>query len=455
MIGTNVDREEFPACDYIKEEAELKDSIKSFSFNTTKDSVSSEHDTVTALLLSTLRMIADSPMQSSTDADNALSCTTRTTSSGNTFDQDAFSHVPSINLNTSLSSLSVSDWYRYHEDANYSKSVIDCGYMNSTDWNFHDKLSTRSNTLCLQDNSNSLCNDDIKTTKWWNHMNQLACITPNLAKTWDYNLNETVQHEFFDFHSTFQSTLEIEPNSRWVHDSFMETSELNSVSLYCSQYDKLEENQSCLLEKREVSESQEKNLRLCQQRSTGCVDSIKCQDVSPAAKKQEQFSGSNRIKRFKKYLDTNSYNIHLKFNRPGNGPTYWGMWEDERNRMVYVSWLPRAARAQYRTEKKQCEVNLKHFISNVLGFSGLLKVLLFPPSSAHCKLLFTSEAKARCFLKTFGSINDTKGAALWKSLICQYFQVSIRYGIHSTHVRIIWADQTKTDSELLAENPTT
>jgi hypothetical protein len=123
MIRANVDCEEFPKCDSIKEGIEIKDSSKSFSFSTTKDSVSSEHDTVTALLLSTLRMIADSPIQSSTDGDIALSCTTRTTSSGNTFDQDAFSHVPSINLNTSLSSLSVSDWYRHQEDANYSSGL--------------------------------------------------------------------------------------------------------------------------------------------------------------------------------------------------------------------------------------------------------------------------------------------------------------------------------------------
>lgn len=50
--------------------------------------------------------------------------------------------------------------------------------------------------------------------------------------------------------------------------------------------------------------------------------------------------------------------VELKSNRPKTGPTYWGMWEDERSRMVYVSWLPRAARAGDRMEKKRCEVEV-------------------------------------------------------------------------------------------------
>lgn len=116
-----------------------------------------------------------------------------------------------------------------------------------------------------------------------------------------------------------------------------------------------------------------------------------------------------------------------------------------------MSWLPRAARAGDRAEKKRCEVELKYFISRVLGFSGLLKVLLFPPSSAHCKLLFASETAARRFLETFGTMQSENGAALWKSLVCEHFRVNIRDGIHATRVKIIWADQTKTDSEILAK----
>lgn len=45
-----------------------------------------------------------------------------------------------------------------------------------------------------------------------------------------------------------------------------------------------------------------------------------------------------------------------RFGKCHEGPTFWGMWEDERSRMVYVSWLPRTARANDRTEKKRCEL---------------------------------------------------------------------------------------------------
>jgi hypothetical protein len=246
----------------------------------------------------------------------------------------------------------------FHFKMYFVDTVIDYSYLNSTDWNFHDKLSTSSNTLCLQENSNSLRDDDIKAATWWNQTNRFTCTTPNLTKTWDFHLNKTIQHEFCGFHSTFQSTLEMEPNSKWMHDAFMEQSELNSVSFYCPQNIKNEENQSCLLETIKVYEPHEKDPNDCQQLNSPCADPIKHQDTLAVTKKQEQFNGPSKVKRFKKSFGANSYNIHLKFNRPGNGPTYWGMWEDERNRMVYVSWLPRAARAQHRTEKKQCEVNV-------------------------------------------------------------------------------------------------
>lgn len=124
------------------------------------------------------------------------------------------------------------------------------------------------------------------------------------------------------------------------------------------------------------------------------------------------------------------------------GPTYWGMWEDERNRMLYVSWLPRSGRAIDRASKKRCELVLKEFIGGILGFTGLEKVLLFPPTSAHCKLLFTDEPSAQRFLTVFGG----EGATLWKCLVCRQFGVDIRDGIQSTKVKVIWADQTKNET---------
>lgn len=157
-------------------------------------------------------------------------------------------------------------------------------------------------------------------------------------------------------------------------------------------------------------------------------------------------------------MTTTQPRLRLKLNRHGrcgDGPTFWGMWEDERSRMVYVSWLPRAARAGDRSEKKKCELALKEFITRTLGFSGLQKVLLFPPSSAHCKLLFGSEQAALRFLATFGGMEGDAGPTLWKSLVCEYFSVNIRGGIHATRVRIIWADQTKNDAAVAFQPPST
>lgn len=143
----------------------------------------------------------------------------------------------------------------------------------------------------------------------------------------------------------------------------------------------------------------------------------------------------------------NAYAVqHPYYCAPDGGlaSTYWGMWEDERDRMVYVSWLPRVARAADRMQKKRCEVELKYFISYVLGFGGVAKVLLFPPDSAHCKVLFISEPAARTFLDTFGGSSDKDyGPKLWKALICDYFNVQMKTGIHGIRAKVIWADQTK------------
>eukprot|EP01070_Trichotokara_eunicae_P006685 Trichotokara_eunicae@DN5094_c0_g1_i2.p1 len=119
------------------------------------------------------------------------------------------------------------------------------------------------------------------------------------------------------------------------------------------------------------------------------------------------------------------------------------MWRDERDRMIYVSWLPRVARAGERGEKRARELHLKKFITERLGFDGLEKVLLFPPSSAHCKLIFQSEEKATRFLAVFGGFEGAPGPTLWKQLVCEQLKVQIRNGIKSTRVKVIWADHGK------------
>lgn len=64
------------------------------------------------------------------------------------------------------------------------------------------------------------------------------------------------------------------------------------------------------------------------------------------------------------------------------------VYSDDRDRMVYVSWIPRKARAEKASDKRKMELTLKRKLREDLGLAGLTKVLLFPPRGVHCKLIF-------------------------------------------------------------------
>lgn len=66
------------------------------------------------------------------------------------------------------------------------------------------------------------------------------------------------------------------------------------------------------------------------------------------------------------------------------------IYDDDRDRMVYVSWIPKKARAYNATDKRKMELDLKRKLREEMPVFGLTKVLLFPPKGVHCKLIFDS-----------------------------------------------------------------
>eukprot|EP01068_Selenidium_serpulae_P009240 Selendium_serpulae@DN5184_c0_g1_i2.p1 len=134
----------------------------------------------------------------------------------------------------------------------------------------------------------------------------------------------------------------------------------------------------------------------------------------------------------------------------------WGLRDGEKDRMIYVSWLPRVARAEDLQAKRRKELMAKDNIIK-LGFKGLKKVLLYPPSSAHCKLLFESEESARQFLLRYGGREMSHGSERWKRDICEAYDVNIKEGqsggISSTKVKVIWADERRQEIQAVQDHP--
>lgn len=63
------------------------------------------------------------------------------------------------------------------------------------------------------------------------------------------------------------------------------------------------------------------------------------------------------------------------------------IYTDDRDRMVYVSWIPKKGRAYNAVDKRKMELDFKQKLRD-MGLVGLTKVLLFPPKGVHCKLIF-------------------------------------------------------------------
>eukprot|EP00923_Selenidium_pygospionis_P052134 GHVN01090205.1.p1 GENE.GHVN01090205.1~~GHVN01090205.1.p1 ORF type:complete len:594 (+),score=124.36 GHVN01090205.1:1687-3468(+) len=114
---------------------------------------------------------------------------------------------------------------------------------------------------------------------------------------------------------------------------------------------------------------------------------------------------------------------------------------DDEDRMIYISWIPKRARA-YSADKRGQEEELRKRLKAILRYhrlGGLRKVLLFPPKGLHCKLIFDTRGAAERFYRVFGGDFGEIATENWKNLVCQAYQIKRCASLSHTQVRIGWA----------------
>lgn len=114
---------------------------------------------------------------------------------------------------------------------------------------------------------------------------------------------------------------------------------------------------------------------------------------------------------------------------------------EDRDRMVYVSWIPKKARAYTSTEKRKMELILKRKLRENLGLRGLTKVLLFPPRGVHCKLIFDCRASAVNFMSLYGGCTRSEQTERWKAEMCRSYHIAMHKKLNNTIVKIEWSQK--------------
>eukprot|EP00918_Siedleckia_nematoides_P059693 GHVU01130126.1.p1 GENE.GHVU01130126.1~~GHVU01130126.1.p1 ORF type:complete len:1135 (-),score=143.23 GHVU01130126.1:686-4090(-) len=114
---------------------------------------------------------------------------------------------------------------------------------------------------------------------------------------------------------------------------------------------------------------------------------------------------------------------------------------DDKDRMLYVSWIPKKARAYTTHDKRNMELELKKRLREQLKVSGLTKVLLFPPKGVHCKLIFESTESARQLMDKYGGDNGSERTEAWKLDLCRVFDIEMHDKFARTVVKIEWSQK--------------
>lgn len=117
------------------------------------------------------------------------------------------------------------------------------------------------------------------------------------------------------------------------------------------------------------------------------------------------------------------------------------VYTDDRDRMVYVSWIPKKARAFSAVEKRKMELTLKRKLREDLGLTGLTKVLLFPPRGVHCKLIFDCRTSALTFMGSYGGDNGSEKTERWKAELCRIYHITMHEKFDNTIVKIEWSQK--------------
>lgn len=117
------------------------------------------------------------------------------------------------------------------------------------------------------------------------------------------------------------------------------------------------------------------------------------------------------------------------------------VYTDDRDRMVYVSWIPKKARAYNTTDKRRMELDLKRRLREDLALIGLTKVLLFPPKGVHCKLIFDCRSSASTFMEVYGGDNRSAETEKWKGDLCRIYDIDMHDKFDKTVVKIEWSQK--------------
>ncbi|CBZ55572.1 conserved hypothetical protein [Neospora caninum Liverpool] len=103
---------------------------------------------------------------------------------------------------------------------------------------------------------------------------------------------------------------------------------------------------------------------------------------------------------------------------------------------VFISWIPRVARAEDHRQKEQMEKRLKLLFEVGLKVRGIVRVALFPPRGSHCCVLFETPQAAQAFIRQYGGSTYTSSTERFKAEICAAHAVTFDRGIERVFVRI-------------------
>ncbi|KEP62975.1 UNVERIFIED_CONTAM: hypothetical protein HHA_216190 [Hammondia hammondi] len=103
---------------------------------------------------------------------------------------------------------------------------------------------------------------------------------------------------------------------------------------------------------------------------------------------------------------------------------------------VFISWIPRVARAEDYRQKDQMEKRLKLLFEVSLKVRGIVRIALFPPRGSHCCVLFDTPQAAQAFIRQYGGSTYTSSTERFKAEICAAHAVTFDRGIERVFVRI-------------------
>ncbi|PHJ22965.1 hypothetical protein CSUI_003183 [Cystoisospora suis] len=121
---------------------------------------------------------------------------------------------------------------------------------------------------------------------------------------------------------------------------------------------------------------------------------------------------------------------------PGAGGATDDIFHFKEHCTVFISWIPRVARADDHRQKELMEKRLKFLLEVGLKVRGIQRVALFPPRGSHCCLIFETPQAAASFIRQYGGSTYTTTTERFKAEICAAHDVAFDRGIERVFIRI-------------------